>query len=1004
MRDLGALIKYRNIDQQLQLVDFQTFFCILIAMATQKIPDVFTDPERAEKLLRDLVEPLLGLFDERGGKHTPDAVAQYFLTALRSSPDPDKALVNLHRIEDVSFGSTLLTDLLRYPVLLDLLVTVASRSQFLSDILVRNPSWFRWLTASDVLGKTKSAEDLKAELGQQINAFEKSLAKFNAVRRFQRRELLRIGVRDLLGEAPLETTVRELSALADTVASVVYSIVVANVAGKLGWRPATPSAVIGLGKLGGNELNYSSDIDIMFVMGEDETGRDREGRERHAIDFYHTVADTWIRVMTEQSSEGMLYRVDARLRPDGDAGPLVRSVQGCLTYYETRGELWERQMLIKARPIGGDLDFGNRFIERLQPFVYPGTLFQSPKQTIARMKSRIEKTSGDERNIKLRRGGIRDIEFIVQVLQLINGGKHREIRTGTTLDALERLHAHALLTASELDDLRSAYRFLRLVEHRLQLDENKQTHSIPGNETERRRLALSLGYASAEEFDRALAENIERVSSLFGNVFITDDATYHAEEMFAASPDDEPVGLHRYGFRDEARAQRLLSQIAIGVSSSGVGEHDAQTRELFRRIAPELLQRLRETVDPDRGLKNILLLVQSYPHPYAFFQALTNPNTMLAFVTASGFSNKLVLDLSRHPDDCELLMANADPVMETAEIAGLEIVRDRPRFLKLCTHIRFLANRIPLHEVHRELSRLARSSVSRAFDAVCDRLGFREPPFFVLSLGKLSGDELGPDADLDLIFFWKQTDTFTYADAEKLARALIQHCRNDDDRRYELDLRLRPEGQSGPLVVDIDTYPDYLQKRASFWERQSLLKAGAVCGSDTVRGRVETIVRDYVYRLPLPGGWQDELETMRYRTESRSRMNRTDFIDVKFGPGGVMDIEFLVQAYQLHAARTRMELRGSNTRSVIDQMVKHGLLDGEVGESLTHAYDRYRLLEYFNRMYREDPANLVPEPPEERTALREFLGVGRDPLVIYRDLSESVRNVFKKHMKTLKSP
>jgi [glutamine synthetase] adenylyltransferase / [glutamine synthetase]-adenylyl-L-tyrosine phosphorylase len=956
----------------------------------------FEDPGRSTVLIHKLIEPLIGSFDEGGEPYNPEELHRIVLDAVIRSPAPDKAVLNLHRMTDAMFGTSFIRDLVRYPVLLDLAVKIGSYSQFLSDIVVRDPELFRWLTTTEVLSISRSRDDFIKDLEKQIDLFGKRTAQYNAIRRFYRREILRIGVRDILSLVSFDIIVSEISDLAEAISTVILRMVVEDTAVKYSGKPVSPFAVIGLGKLGGRELNYSSDIDVMFVLDEDESFESGSGRKMHAIDFYRIVADRWIAVMTEHSKEGSLYRVDARLRPDGDAGPLVRSAQGFRTYYEMRGELWERQMLIKARTIAGDADFGRWFIESLQPFIYPATFFQSPRQTVARMKARIENRSGDPNNIKLCRGGIRDIEFIVQTLQLLIGGKDYRVRSNTTLASIKLLHSAGYLNREEQDALQHAYIFFRGLEHLLQLDQNIQTHSLPVGELDREQFARKSGFESKEKFDSVLHENLDRVAKIFDDVFKSEEHDSLVEFMFAGEESGDKADLSDFGFVDENRARELLKQLAHGMTAFGIGEHDSQTKEVLRTIAPGLLRDFSSALNPDRALMNFLSVVRGYPHPQSFFVSIQNESVRKVLIKVCGFSNKLAMGLARFPEDLELMINNAAGILESVDITKSDVEHYTDRFLNLAIHARFINGSCPLQEVHRVLSFIAVRRIRRVLYEIYSEFNLNDPGIVIAALGKLSGDELGPGGDLDLIFLYDEQNGMDAEIADKVAREFIRRCARvvEPHSSFEIDMRLRPEGKSGPLAVSVDAYKHYLDKRASLWERQSLVRARVVDGPDRMKSQVMDILEEYVYKKALTAGWVDEIREMRFRTESRSRINRHDFINVKTGPGGIMDIEFLVQAAQLSYGKDKPSMRSTSTRDALNRLRDLEIYEEEALEILENAYDLYRNVEYFNRIYAEDPSHLIPDSAEEQNNLMNMLKINKRPAEYFTEVTKKVRDLF----------
>ncbi|MCK5572406.1 MAG: hypothetical protein KAJ12_06575, partial [Bacteroidetes bacterium] len=482
-------------------------------MMRESIPTgLFQDQNRAARNFVTLHEGFL----HAGTQHTIDEFTRALEAHLRESPDADMALTNLLRFSEASVSkASLFNDLLQYPVVMELLLKICGSSQYFSDILVRDPGLFRWLTTSDALTSIPGKTYLAAEVRHLERTFTNPDRRLDAVRRMHRRETLRIGAMDLLGTETLAGTSEQLSRLADCVVGQACQAAWQQLSTRYGPSSPTPVAVIGLGKLGGCELNYSSDIDILFVYGEDGESVGVHGKKFSHEECCNKLAERIVQILSQPTQEGYFHRVDTRLRPESGAGPLARSLGNYLMYYESRGELWERQMLIKARWIAGDEKLGNQFIQELAPFIYPRTFFQHPAEAVARIKARIENSVGDLLNVKLMAGGIRDIEFVTQTLQLINGGAVPAVREGNTLRALGRLRGAGLLSKDECDTLSEAYCWFRTIEHRLQTKLNTQTHVLPADEGLLRSLARQLGMEDGSRLVEAVQLRARKVKAIF---------------------------------------------------------------------------------------------------------------------------------------------------------------------------------------------------------------------------------------------------------------------------------------------------------------------------------------------------------------------------------------------------------------------------------------------------------------------------------------------------------
>jgi len=445
-------------------------------------------------------------------------LAPDLLGAMRLSADPLMALRNFSRFVEVSANPlTLLHYLHDDPRTISVLVTLFAGSQFLSEVLLRNPEYFELLTTEQELREQRPRATLVAAIRRDLDVFASREARADALRRFQRLELLRLGAADLLGLVELPEVVQRLSALADTLIQESLALAREEATGES--DAAAPQILVGaLGKLGGRELNYSSDVDLLLL-------RSADAPEPPA----HRLAELLIRYLTEPTQEGYLYRVDLRLRPYGRVGPLVPTLPGFAAYLERNAGLWEQQACLKLRPVAGPDELQQALLPAVVPIVHRPRPAGDSRSDIRRMKARVERElihTGEGPNVKLGVGGIRDVEFTVQYLQLENGHRLPDLRTGSTLTALERLTAARLLSPEDHDRLRSAYCFLRTVEHRLQMMHSRQLHSLPDDRRELRKLALRMGFADGavaaeQQFDDLYTRHTNNVREVFDRLIGT---------------------------------------------------------------------------------------------------------------------------------------------------------------------------------------------------------------------------------------------------------------------------------------------------------------------------------------------------------------------------------------------------------------------------------------------------------------------------------------------------
>lgn len=882
---------------------------------------------------------------------------------VRATANPRRALTSYHRFLMTGFPSAWLRDFEAHRLLQQIVLELFSQSQYLADILVRNPELFRWLTSSNVLTLTKTREEYVTEVTDAIGLFQRSERKLDSLKRFQRRELLRIGARQILEEADVATTSGELSALADAIIGSVLELAYDQIAGAVQGNVRRELAVIGLGKLGGEELNVSSDIDLVFVYDKDGAFDGSQLRLATLHEYYCRVAEYVVRRLSEHTAEGHLYRVDMRLRPDGNSGPLAMSRAAYFAYYEARGELWERQMLIKSRVVAGDRRVGEGWREEIQPFIYPKTLLASPLEEIARIKARIESNLDNEKNIKLGSGGIRDIEFVVQALQLLNGGNNVQLRQRNTLLALRQLAQSKHLNETEERDLESAYRFLRTVEDRLQLLHGLQRHSIPESEEERRILARQLGYNSAVAFSADLASHQKRIRTVVRSVFGKKPGLPMSNSREGTESVLDLNKLRKWGVLDERGAQLQISRI--------VKEMPELAHPVRFHVFMDLIRKHRA---PDWCLHNFLRLASSAPIKRTLQQAASSDKVLDLLLLLCSRSSRYVDLLSREPLLFEALVGRSEDLLSPGigwtflKSSNLQRHRVYNEFKSV---LRFVLGEISARELIRELSKLADEIVADAFTRAQTELGHaRGLSVALIALGKFGGGEISIGSDLDVILLHKGGSG---ANPSKIVNTLGRRLREMLDQVYQVDFRLRPEGKNAPLATEFEYYKDYFTGRASLWERQSLVKARFVAGNADFGREVMDHIVSTAYRSSLPKEWKKEILSMRGRmVKERSRQN--DGEDLKVGVGGLVDLEFLVQTVQLRYGREFKWLIRSSTFEAVASLVGRNLLRQSDVKKIEKNLEYLRRLEACIRMNSETADFVLPAEKERLQAVVAAMG------------------------------
>ncbi|MGH7369868.1 MAG: bifunctional [glutamate--ammonia ligase]-adenylyl-L-tyrosine phosphorylase/[glutamate--ammonia-ligase] adenylyltransferase, partial [Candidatus Methylomirabilaceae bacterium] len=598
-------------------------------------------PEAAQRNL----ERLAGS-SHRGGLRS---ILPLLLDRLGNLSDPDMALNNLERYAEAVLDRGFLFSLFRdSPKSLDLALTIFGNSQYLSDILLRFPQDFQWLLQPGLLRRPKSKAEVSEELAVMVARAKGPERSWAALRRFRMREILRIGLQDLLGNLDLPGVTQQLSHVADVALQRAHEICWSDLVRRHG-SPRCASAlgdkecaftIIGMGKLGGGELNFSSDIDLLFVYeAEGETAGapapsgtiiGRVGNH----EFFTRLGEDLIKTIGEVTPDGRVFRVDMRLRPDGRAGALVYSLRGYELYYESWGQAWERMALIKARPVAGDRALGKTFLRLVEPFVYRASLDYSAIAEVRAIKDRIDASLeiGEEsfRHVKLGYGGIREIEFIVQTFQILYGASDRWLRESNTVRALERLAERGYLTAEEHASLAKAYTFLRMVEHRLQILHHLQTHTLPEDQDELAKLARRLGYSPNRSPDPAAdllhdyRRHIETVRQIYDQLLKEparrDDAepSHPLARFFAGIAGEEQArqSLAEVGIEDSDRAVRGLLALRDGPPFRHT---TANGRRALAALAPTLLLALKEAPDPDLALLHFERFIEAVGSASAFF-------------------------------------------------------------------------------------------------------------------------------------------------------------------------------------------------------------------------------------------------------------------------------------------------------------------------------------------------------------------------------------------------
>lgn len=1000
----------------------------------------------------------------------PDAFAVLLpalLSALSASGDPDMALNNLERFTGALADRNAFVSLCRSRQdLLFRFLAVFGASRFLSAFLIAAADQgVSLLAASGFLDLPAGTQYLSERLRARLTDGMDEKGFFRVLRLFRKEELLRIALRDLLGKGDLAVIVSEISALAEACLQTAYERTLAELEARYG-RPLVIRAgqplsragfaVIAMGKLGGGELNFSSDIDLMYVYtadGETEGVRSPEGAVTGRIsnhEFFIKLAEKLSAAIGQATEDGFVFRVDLRLRPEGQRGPLAQSLGGYEIYYESWGQTWERAALVKARPVAGDETVGREFIKRITPFVYRKYLDYGAIVEIKEMKQKINREvrqkGREHRDVKLGYGGIREIEFLVQSLQLIYGGRDRTLRERNTLKALHTLSQKGLLTYQETADLSKAYVFLRTVEHRIQMLDDRQTQLLPSGGQELRALARRSGYLDpGKETDALLRDYLRHTETVRSRYDILLGQTGEGGEgeapqtRFGVLLDPEtgeqeavPI-LADHGFRDPGRAYRNLLLLREG---NAFVLQTPRSRRLFNELFPLLFREIVASPDPDMALNHLesFLAIQGSWEAFQSF-ARQDPDLVkvliAVFANSEYFSRMLVRSPSLLQDlldtgrsfslgSAELMRKDLDAILLRSEgvPAKLEALRRFKHREEVRIGMADILSNVPLPAVSRSLSRLAEVSLGAMFGLACEEVsrkyGIDGPlrGLAVIGAGKLGGRELTYSSDLDILFVYDEEragsppggltpfELFSKV-AEKTITYLTTITR--EGFAYRVDTRLRPTGSKGTLVQSIRAFQNYYSGQAETWERQALVNGRCVAGDAGVGKEFIRIMGELIYREADRTALAGDIRAMRKRMEEELGKEDASRYNIKQGYGGLVDIEFLAQYLQLLHGKERRWVRVPGAYNALRALRKEGIIALPEYHMLIQAYLFIRMLESRMRIVANQATNDLSRDPKKLRPLARRIGYEDDALTAgekllrnYERMRKEVRESFER--------
>ncbi|MGW7379454.1 bifunctional [glutamine synthetase] adenylyltransferase/[glutamine synthetase]-adenylyl-L-tyrosine phosphorylase [Streptomyces sp. NPDC054794] len=975
----------------------------------------FTDPSAAERLLdSDELAPV---------RNDP-----FLLEALGATAEPDLALHGLVRLLEAQPGPTarreLLDTLIAAKPLRDRLLGVLGASAALADHLTRHPRDWEALVTYE-----------PRDLHPGVEEFERGLAQATdpvSLRVAYRRCLLSIAARDVCGTTGVAETAAELADLATATLRAALGIA----------RAAAPDdaalcrlAVIAMGKCGGHELNYVSDVDVIFV-GEAADGAD-EGK---ALRSATKLASHMMRICSETTVEGSIWPVDANLRPEGRNGPLVRTLSSHLAYYQRWAKTWEFQALLKARPVAGDLELGQQYIAAVEPLVWKAAERENFVADVQKMRRRVVENipaAEVDRELKLGPGGLRDVEFAVQLLQLVHGRSDASLRSGTTLDALQALAAGGYVGRADGSQLDEAYRFLRSMEHRIQLYRLRRTHLVPESDADLRRLGRSLGLRAdpVAELTREWKRHTGVVRRLHEKIFyrpLLDAVAQLAPGEARLSAEAARERLVALGYADPATALRHLEALASGVTRKAA---------IQRTLLPVLLGWFADSADPDAGLLNFRKVSDALGKTPWYLRLLRDEGAAaenLARVLSAG---RLAPDLLMRAPEAVALLGDGDrgsglePRVrvhleqeilaavgraENAEqaVAAARGVRRRELFRTAAADIvdSYGTEANPaepdqgalVDRVGSAVSDLTAATLAGTLRAVVregwgDTLPTR---FTIIGMGRFGGHELGYGSDADVLFVHEPWEGVDEREASEAANKVVAEMRRllqapSADPPLLIDADLRPEGKSGPLVRTLKSYAAYYRRWSLVWESQALLRADPVAGDEDLGRRFVDLIDPL--RYPVEGLGDEavrEIRRLKARMESERLPRGSDpKLHTKLGPGGLSDVEWTVQLLQLRHGWVEPGLRTTRTREALAAARSADLISTEDAETLDEAWVLATRVRNAVMLVRGRAGDTFPTDGRELAAVGRYLGYGDghvgDMLDAYRRTTRRARTVVE---------
>lgn len=897
------------------------------------------------------------------------------------TPDPERSLRNLERF--LQFSPTLKELSIEEIKKIALLF---SYSQFLADYCVTCPDIL--YNELKNISRPLSKEEILSKVTSDIRQKDEMM-KF--LRQLRKRFYLRLTLSYISGLSDIEVSMNELTILAETIIQIALDYAILLMRERYGDIDNSKTTIIALGKLGAGELNYSSDIDLLSLYSAEDSYSSGillpSGVKVNRIDsheYFCKLTEIMTSLLQTRTEDGIAYRVDLRLRPNGQKGDISLSVESALSYYESWGKTWERMALIRARPVAGNIDLGENFINALTPFVWRRSIDYADIEEIKDLKRKIDSIA-DINDIKRGYGGIREIEFFVQTFQLLNGGEIKRLRIPNLIKAIRALNSEGFLPDADADILISTYLFLRRLEHLLQMRDDLQTHFLPSRSEDLDVISRMMGYREQRDFLSQLKVKRMQVRDMYNSLLGDKEIPFEDLWIFDEGLTDSDLKdyLIFRGFSEPTKALRNLKELQEYVSF----KKTIRERLLLKKTIPLFVSRISSGANKDRALTNLTSFLEKIGDYESYLDLLSKRrDTIEAVADAFCYSSYLtsrILSLENleglfeYPDMRfdyrslrirmkELLDMSRDPQNSLRESKASE---------ELKIGLLFTSKKIDMKELSMNLTTLADTILRALFDHL------KLKNFAVIGLGRLGCRELTFGSDLDLIFI--SPEEGAYKKAEEIIRFLSEH--REKGIVYRVDMRLRPDGSKGILVNDISGYRDYYQEHAHSWELQSLLKARPIAGDRALLSAFYDVKREVITGKGLTVNAL-EIVDMRKRIIEHVSKDKSGY-NIKHGSGGIEDIEFAIQYLQLRNSCSFPDLVTFSTDSAIRRLIHHGIIKAETGQTLLDCLGFLKIVETILRLNEEE-------------VLKEDSNI---PDIIARYLNLSSREILFEKLKNVRS-